>query len=163
MIDLAKSPLTVMMAAAVALPAALGTSVPAQAQGFPGVERLMSAEEFRATGMEKLTPEERKALDAWLVRYTAGEAQILQSSEAVREAEAKEDFEIVSRIEGDFTGWSGKTIFRLANGQTWEQRLDGKYRYDGPPNPEVRIDRNWLGFYRLTVVETGRRVGVSPR
>jgi hypothetical protein len=142
----------------------VGTAALAQDQEFPGIERLMSKEEFRATGLEKLTPEERKALDAWLLKYTAGEAKILQSSEPVREAEDEEDFEIVSRITGDFTGWSGKTVFHLENGQTWVQRLEGRYRYDGPPNPEVRIDRNWLGFYRMTLIETGRRVGVSlPR
>lgn len=136
----------------------------AEEPGFPGIERLMGAEEFRASGLQKLTPEERKVLDDWLLRYTAGEAEVLQqTNEVVREVQAKEDFEIVSRIVGDFTGWAGKTVFRLENGQVWEQRLNGRYRYKGPPNPEVKIDRNLFGYYRLTVLDTGRRVGVSQR
>jgi len=138
--------------------------VPAWTQAeekFPGVRRLMSEAEFEATGLEKLSPDELEALDAWLLRYTAGDATLLlDTNEEVREA--KEDHEVVSRIAGDFSGWSGTTVFRLANGQVWKQRLQGRYRYEGPPNPEVKIDRNWLGFYRLTVVETGRSVGVSP-
>ncbi|MEE4278760.1 MAG: hypothetical protein V2I82_09885 [Halieaceae bacterium] len=135
----------------------------AEEKGFPGIETLMTEEEFRAAGIHRLSAEEREALDAWLLRYTAGDAQLLQKTEVVREAEDEEEFEVVSRIKGDFSGWSGETVFELENGQTWVQRLDGRYRYKGPPNPEVRIDRNWLGFYRLTIVETGRRVGVSPR
>ncbi len=137
-------------------------SIAADDKAFPGVKRLMSDEDFEATGLDKLSTEEIEALDAWLLRYTAGDATVLQkSNKEVREA--TEDYEFVSRITGDFTGWSGKTVFRLENGQVWKQRLDGRYRHRGSPNPEVRIDRNWLGFYRMTVIETGRSVGVSPR
>ena len=132
---------------------------------FPGIRKLMSDDEFRTTGLDGLAPEELEALDAWLLRYTAGDAEVLQeTNDSVREArEARDDRGIVSRVVGDFEGWSGETIFRLENGQVWEQRLDGRYRYRGEPNPEVRIDRNWVGFYRMTVIGTGRSVGVSPR
>lgn len=132
---------------------------------FPGIRKLMSDDEFRSTGLDGLAPEELEALDAWLLRYTAGDAEVLQeTNDSVREArEARDDRGIVSRIVGDFEGWSGETVFRLENGQVWEQRLDGRFRYRGEPNPEVRIDRNWVGFYRMTVIGTGRSVGVSPR
>jgi hypothetical protein len=141
----------------------LALSGPAQADDeFPGIRRLMSDADFEATGLEKLSPEELKALDAWLLRYTAGDAELLQETNSeVRKAQ--EDFEVVSRIKGDFDGWSGETVFTLENGQVWEQRLNGRYRYEGPPNPEVRISRNWLGFFRLTLVAEGRSVGVTQR
>ncbi len=80
-------------------------------------------------------------------------------NEEVREAQ--KDFELVSRISGDFSGWDGETVFRLENGQVWRQRLRGRYFYSGPPQPEVRITRNYLGFYKLTVVETGKSIGVK--
>lgn len=129
---------------------------------FPGIRALMSDEEFRRAGLDELSPQELEALDAWLIRYTAVEAEVLQeTNEKVREARV--EHEVVSRIVGDFDGWSGETVFRLENGQVWEQRLDGRYRYRGEPNPQVRIYRNWLGFYRMTVIDTGRTVGVSPR
>ena len=128
---------------------------------FPGVRQLMSDEEFRATGLEKLSLEELEQLDAWLIRYTAGDAEVLRASnKAVRKAQ--KSHEIVARIEGDFRGWTGKTIFRLDNGQVWKQRLDSTYRYRGAANPQVRIERNWMGFYRMTVLGTGKSVGVSP-
>ena len=141
-----------------------GVGLPAFAEDdFPGIRRLMSDEEFRSTGLDGLTPEELEALNAWLLRYTAGDAEVLQeTNKTVREAR-DDNRGVVSRIVGDFGGWSGKTVFRLENGQVWEQRLDGRYRYRGEPNPEVRIERNWLGFYRMTVIGTGRSVGVSPR
>jgi hypothetical protein len=128
---------------------------------FPGLRELMTEEEFREMGLERLSPEELEALDAWLLRYTAGEAQVLmqQKREVIREAE--KDFEIVSRVRGDFRGWSGDTLFQLENGQVWRQRLAGRYAYNGPPNPEVRIEKNFFGFYTLTVIETGRGIGVS--
>lgn len=132
------------------------------AEEFPGVKALMSAEEFEKAGLDKLSSGEIKALDQWLIRYTAGDAQILvQSNETVKKAE--KEYELESRIVGDFTGWDGETYFRLENGQLWQQRLDGRYRYRGPSNPKVRIDRNWLGMYRMTLIDEDRSVGVSLR
>jgi hypothetical protein len=127
---------------------------------FPGIKNLMMSEEFSAAGLDSLSDEELEALNAWLLRYTAGEAGILrEQNEVVREASL--DFEQVSRIKGDFKGWTGETYFRLENGQIWQQRLRGRYTYVGTPNPEVRLSRNFMGFYKLTVVETNRGVGVS--
>lgn len=145
--------------------ALLGTAIymqAANADDFPGIRQLMDAEEFSSSGLDKLSEKELQALNKWLITYTAGDAEILKkSNEAVRVAE--KDFELESRIVGEFSGWSGSTVFRLENGQVWEQRLDGRYKYKGEANPKVRIDRNWLGFYRLTILETGRSVGVSVR
>ena len=139
----------------------LATSSAMAEDKFPGVKALMNDAEFTETGLEKLSPEELKALDAWLVRYTAGDAEVLQASnEEVKKAQ--KEHEVLARITGDFKGWQGKTIFRLDNGQVWVQRLDGRYAYKGSPNPEVRIKRNWAGFYRMTIVETGKSIGVSP-
>lgn len=129
---------------------------------FPGVEQLMTPDEFREAGLDKLTAEEQDALNRWLIQYTGRDAAVLQrSNEAVREA--KRTASIESAITGPFTGWSGDTVFSLENGQVWQQRLEGRYRYDGPPNPRVRIERNFLGFYRLTLIEANRTVGVKLR
>ncbi|TCO78497.1 hypothetical protein [Chromatocurvus halotolerans] len=130
------------------------------AEDFPGLERLMTVEQFRRTGLQKLSDTELGALNEWLIEYTAGNAQIMQgTSEAVREAE--KNLEIKSRISGDFNGWDGDTIFRLENGQIWQQRLAGRYPYRGPENPEIRISKNFLGFYKMTVLESGKSVGVK--
>lgn len=45
---------------------------------------------------------------------------------------------IESAISGDFEGWSGETVFKLDNGQIWEQaEYDYDYFYDF--NPTVTI------------------------
>lgn len=129
-------------------------------QKFPGIKRLMTEQEFKAAGLDQLEERELDALNAWLLNYTAGHAPVLiQTNEEVKEA--RPESEIVSRIQGNFTGWGGDTVFRLENGQVWRQRLSGRYRYSGPPNPEVRISRNIMGFYKMTVTETGKSIGVS--
>ena len=66
---------------------------------------------------------------------------------------------INTTILGDFRGWDGKTLFRLANGQVWQQRVRGRYRHRAEA-PEVRIERGRFGYY-LVVVGTDRQVGVK--
>lgn len=127
---------------------------------FPGIERLMSREEFTRAGLDKLTPEQVRALDAWLVRYTAGEAYVVQTtSEEVRAAAP--EFRLEARIVPPFSGWSGQTLFRLDNGQVWQQRIKGRYMFDGE-DTRVVITRNFLGYYVLTLVSTDRSIGVEP-
>jgi hypothetical protein len=65
-----------------------------------------------------------------------------------------------TRIVGQFVGWQNKTRFRLENGQVWQQRTTSKYRYKAE-NPEVRLSRNFLGFWEMEIVDTGRSVGVK--
>lgn len=56
---------------------------------------------------------------------------------------------IESRIDGAFEGWSGETIFKLANGQIWEQSSYA-YTYHYAYNPEVIIYSSG-GGYKLRV------------
>ncbi len=134
----------------------------ALAQGastFPGVKALMTPEEYRAAGLDKLTPAEREALNSFLIRYTAEESQVLlNSDEEVKKA--VEEQEIVSVIQQPFKGWSGDTVFRLENGQVWQQRQRGNYPYRGT-NPEVRITKNFMGFYKMELIENGKAVAVK--
>ncbi len=129
------------------------------ADSFPGVEKLMSAEQFEAAGLHKLTPAERQALDRWLVSYTAEEAPaMLRSNPEVRAAE--ESIRIEARINPPFEGWSGETLFYLDNGQVWRQRLRGRYFHRGDDTAVV-IEKNLLGFYKMTVVASGKSIGVT--
>lgn len=127
---------------------------------FPGIEKLMTAEDFARAGLDTLTPEQLQALDAWLLRYTAGDAYVVQStSEEVRAAAP--EFRMEASVVPPFTGWSGETLFRLDNGQVWRQRIKGRYVFSGD-DTRVVITRNFLGFYMLTVAATGRSIGVEP-
>jgi hypothetical protein len=136
--------------------------LPARAADAPDVRELMTPEEFGAAGLERLSPQEIEALNRWLVRYTANEAPVQRrASPAVREAMAEVDaVEIRTRIAGDFSGWNGKTVFRLENGQVWQQRTDGRWTRR-LQSPEVVLSKNVLGFWMLRVVDGDRAVGVK--
>jgi len=63
---------------------ALALVIPLKAQEHPAVsvviERLMSAEEFRNAGLEKLTAPELAAFNAWLEKYSSRIAQAVSGS-----------------------------------------------------------------------------------
>ena len=156
----------VVSVTAALLPVAVGAADAVKAGGvgqqkdFPGIQKLMTAEEFARAGLDKLTPAQVRALDDWLVRYTAGEAYVVQTtSEEVRAAVP--EFRLEARIMPPFNGWSGQTLFRLDNGQAWRQRIKGRYMFSGD-DTRVVITRNLLGFYNMTLVSSGRSVGVEP-
>lgn len=131
-----------------------------QKKDFPGIEKLMTAEEFTSAGLDRLTPEQVRSLNDWLVRYTAGEAYVVQTTSQEVQA-AVPEFRIEARIVPPFTGWTGQTLFRLDNGQVWQQRIKGRYMFSGD-DTRVVITRNALGFYNLKLASTGRSVGVEP-
>ena len=45
---------------------------------------------------------------------------------------------VESRIDGEFSGWDGDTIFKLQNGQLWQQS-SYEYKYQYSYSPEVLI------------------------
>ena len=65
---------------------------------------------------------------------------------------------IESTIVGRFKGWSGTTVFTLANGQVWRQAASG-YFETNLQNPAVVIKRLTIG-YLLTVQNEGATVFV---
>ena len=129
------------------------------ARTFPGIEALMTPEEFQAAGLDKLTPAERESLNSFLIRYTAEDAPLLLSTDE-EVLQAVQEQEIVSVIQQPFKGWSGDTVFRLENGQVWQQRRSGNYAYRGT-RPEVIISKNFMGFFRMELVENGKAVQVK--
>ena len=65
----------------------------------PDVRELMTAEEFAASGFGRLSADEIAAINRWLVRYTAQDAEVMiDDSPAVRELS---NANIKSRIDGE--------------------------------------------------------------
>ena len=79
------------------------------------------------------------------------------AEEAARVATRDEPFE--AEIEGPFSGWGGKTVFTLSNGQVWRQRTGSNYRHTAE-GQTVAVKKNFLGLWTLTVLSSGRTVGV---
>jgi hypothetical protein len=87
------------------------------------------------------------------------EAEFGLEKARAREAERQVD-SIRSRVPGLFLGWTGDTVFRLENGQVWQQVESGSFgvRLE---DPEVEISRGWFGGYFLAVEGLNRRVRVE--
>jgi hypothetical protein len=58
--------------------------------------------------------------------------------------------EVHSRLVGEFAGWRGNTVFRLANGQIWRQAGEARLVYNADA-PLITIRRGAFGSYRLSV------------
>ena len=79
-----------------------------------------------------------KTLSVQLITTTMSQRQLVATADVVE-----------SRIEGEFSGWEGDTIFKLQNGQLWQQSLHAyKYRY--LYSPEVLIYKSG-SVYKMRV------------
>lgn len=68
-----------------------------------------------------------------------------------------------SRIVGQFSGWSGRTEFKLENGQVWTQSNNDSYRYTPPlTNPKVRIFPATFGSFWMEIEGVGQPCRVRP-
>ena len=99
---------------------------------------------------------EEKVIEAEVERRVAQELATREQSTTA--AVTNGPFE--ATLVGDFTGWRGKTIFRLDNGQVWRQRSSSQYRHRGS-DQRVKFDKNWMGGWEMTVVSSGKTVLVS--
>jgi hypothetical protein len=103
----------------------------ASAQQTLTIEQVMTAEELKSTGVSTLTPAQRKKLDRWLMRYSR---MLLAETKKTGSC----DPAIETQIDGDFEGWEGETIYKLRNGQIWQQ-ASYHYHYHYAYAPEVTI------------------------
>lgn len=132
-------------------------SVPAWAGECPAFDILkdMSAADFRATGLDRLSGAQLNALNAWFAAYEKKQAMQCAaapgpSTSAAPASGAGEDA-ITSYVSGTFTGWSGGTLFHLDNGQVWEQIDDSTYVGHSLAHPKVTITRGLFNAYYLSV------------
>src|SRR5260370_36870128 len=83
------------------------------------IQQMMTPEEFRAAGLNKLSPDELQKLDAWLQGYR-------ETTEKTTEKKVKQSFfkfgePIESRVDGSFGGLKGRPRIKLVCGPVWKQ------------------------------------------
>lgn len=132
------------------------------------LRELMTPEQFRRAGLVKLTPSELSALEQWLGVYTStvtrfvrpngDQSQTATPDRTPRSAPRSPDV-IESCIDGDFEGWEGETIFKLCNGQIWQQS-EYAYTYEYAYQPDVVIYKTSTG-YRMKVEDVEDTIGVT--
>lgn len=129
----------------------------------------LSAEERQAAGLAQLTPEQQASLDQLAARFaregsrvevekvraeTKAEVEKQVAKRKVERAglEKDEDEVVKSRIVGKFNGWSGRTLFRLENGQQWVQSdASEKLWLPESAGPEVEIRASGFGGWKLSL------------
>lgn len=141
----------------IALLLALAT-LPAFSADEPDIRELMTAEEFAASGLSRLSDEEFEVVNRWLLRFSSQQAEE-ESLELFGTPAATTDT-IVSRIDGEFTGLNGPARFTLKNGQVWETKSTRRFSYIAT-DPEVEITRNWLGSHRMHILGSGKSIAVK--
>ena len=132
-------------------PLGLDLSGQSSSAALPGIEELMSAKEFEGAGLRKLSADELRALNAWLRTYTQAVARtVAQGTATTSKATIPATPDLIeSQIDDDFEGWEGETIFKLRNGQIWQQSSYA-YAYHYAYAPKVLIYKSG-GVYKMKV------------
>jgi hypothetical protein len=113
------------------------------------IQQMMTPEEFRAAGLNKLSPDELQKLDAWLQGYrqvTEQTAEKKATERAAKVEHAKMDL-LVSRVDGTFNGLTGRTVIRLEDGTVWKQaNADDRYRPKVTDHPAAAVIHGVFGY-----------------
>lgn len=138
----------------------------ALAQDAPPLQQAMSAEEFKAAGLDKLSAEELARLNAWLDRRVEQQASaaVAAAVEQAREEGRKEVVEknrgffhfgseepIEASIVGEFDGFGSRKRYTLDNGQVWQQTDNTTLAGVRRSNPKVRIKPGMMGVWYMRI------------
>ena len=106
----------IFLGLAIALGFSLGCLPASLAQDAAGgIQQQMTPSEFKAAGLEKLSPTELAKLNGWLQGYREKAVK----TAVAREAKTKMQL-VVSRIDGVFNGVGTGDIIRLEDGTAWK-------------------------------------------
>ena len=118
----------------------------AQEETSGSIQQIMTPEEFKAAGLNKLSPEELQKLDAWLQGYRQVTEQAAEKKATARTERTKMDL-IVSRVDGTFNGLTGRTLIRLEDGTVWKQaNADDRYRAKVTDHPAAAVIHGVFGY-----------------
>lgn len=121
----------------------------------------MDDETAVTTGIKKLSRAEQDALLKWLKN---SKKQIVQNETdknmgfSLKESKREE---IHSTIVGEFNGWRGKSTFKLANGQIWQQSESTTFYIPKRNNPDITIEPKSFGAWQLYLDGFGKGVKVK--
>ena len=122
------------------------TGVPKQPDPY---DRTQKDHEARLAEIERAYKARVAEIDAARKRIPAPEIPAVGAGDSA----------IESRIDGEFTGWEGETIFKLQNGQIWQQATYA-YTYHYAYMPKVVIYRTG-GSWKMKVEGVERTISVK--
>lgn len=127
------------------------------------IERRLSPEQMRATGLDQLTPAQLELLNQLLAEQVEARAQeraeaIVRSQPPSRPRDegsliGLNDEPVHARLKGRVDGWEPGTVFELDNGQQWKV-LKGRMKLSRPlESPEIVVVPGVAGRWFLQVEE----------
>lgn len=133
-------------------------SAPVAAQ--QAIESQMTPEEFKATGLDKLSGEELARLNAWLNRTIDAESEkaaVMAKKKVEDENRGFLSFgsnePVVGRMVGEFRGFAQGREYTLDNGQVWRQTDAASLPGARKGDPQVRITPSLVGGAWYMAVE----------
>lgn len=132
-----------------------------ESPAFPGTQKAMTPEQYEAAGLSKLDAAERAKLDEFIRSYVSASNEKVATAavdKAVKENKVSAPEIINSRIVGPFTGYNGRTIFTLENGQRWAQSQRDSAYYPKMDSPGVIIVKKGWGYRMYIAGATDIRV-----
>jgi hypothetical protein len=102
------------------------------------IQEAMSPEQFRAAGLQKLSPDELAHLNSWLKGYREQAANKAVSHEKLQL--------IVSRINGVFSVVESRQIIRLEDGSAWKVSQTDTHHYPSVDHPPVAVFKTVFGW-----------------
>lgn len=140
-------PLLLLLSVALALPVAAFA-----ADQYVPLQQRMTPEEFKAAGLDKLSPDELKNLDNWLSGHGKVVTKLVdQSGKPVFYPAAEKAGPVQARVQGSFAGFNGHTQLTIDNGQVWQQADGTRISCLSSENPKVIIRRSLMGNWMAAV------------
>lgn len=136
-------------------------------QGFSTIEERMTGKEFTDAGLDKLSAEELATLNDWLRAHSVATLENRNQeytdtrgfeSRALRDLD---DSDVVSPIKGEFSGWSGDTVFELENGMIWQQTESDTFYIPPTTKAVAVIEQGVFSSWRLKIQGYNRSVSVK--
>ncbi len=157
--------------------APLGHAQDSSAPAASDLKGQMSASEFKAAGLDKLSADELAALNTWLDRKVgaqtaaavavAREETRAESAQAVAAAKEEGRQEVVTQnrgffdfgtkepieanLQGEFRGFGKGQTYTLDNGQVWEQTDSATMAGVRKTNPQVSIKPGALNVWYMKI------------
>lgn len=120
----------------------------------PPIERQMTPEQFKAAGLDKLSPAELSNLNEWL-------DNTLEVATAAKEKIETQRAPVNTTLKGEFQGWQNGTLLELANGQRWRVTDSEFLATTRLSNPKVTISPGAFGSWYMLVEGTSVKAKVK--
>ena len=114
---------------------------------------------YLQAGLSRLTDTERTALNNHISSIVRLISTPIQKAPQATPYHGATNEVIETTINGEFHGWDGETVFRLSNGQIWQQvEYDYEYTYDYMP--DVLIYKSNSGSWKMQVKDIDHAIEV---